>query len=172
MKTAWTLPLILGLIVGTPIGFGLSGTPLTEIEGSPFLREFALADLTAKASPGVEWEILTDTAHDRFPALARSHRVARRIVATATVPGADQARIAQQVQKAAEAALASHGAVVKGVFDTSSGSTTLVEGKPLRSHVEMPRWFYAIGDIHGVADVGCVAVSGRVTLLVSLIEGS
>ncbi|MEE2886089.1 MAG: hypothetical protein VX951_01545 [Planctomycetota bacterium] len=172
MKTAWTLPLILGLIVGTLIGFGLSGTSFTQTEGSPFLREFALADLTAKAGDGVEWEVLTDTTHDRFPALARSHRVARRIVATATMPGADQAKLAHQVQQATEAVLASHGAVVKGVFDTSSGSTTLVEGKPLRSHVEMPRWFYAIGDIHGVADVGCVAVSGRVTLLVSLIEGS
>jgi len=143
-----------------------------QTEGSPFLREFALADLTAKAGHGVEWEVLTDTTHDRFPALARSHRVARRIVATATMPGVDQAKFAQQVQKAAEAALASRGAVIKGVFDTSSSSSTLVEGKPLMSHVEMPRWFYAIGDIHGVADVGCVAVSGRVTLLVSLIEGS
>ncbi len=129
-----------------------------QTEGSPFLREFPLADLTAKAGQGVEWEVLTDTTHDRFPALARSHRVARRIVATAIVPGADQAEFAQQIQKAVEAVLASHGAVVKGVFGTSGGSTTLVKGKPLTSHVEMPRWFYAIGDVHGVADVGCVAV--------------
>lgn len=172
MKTTWFVLALLGLAAIMMIGCTFSISALAETKGSAFLRGLKLADLTGQASAGVKWTIITDMVHERFPDAARSERVARRIVATATMSEANQANFIGQFQSAASAALNSHGAMIKGIFNANQSSTEVVGGASIRSDLQMPRRFYSIGDLHGVADIWCVGVAGRVTVIVSLIEGS
>jgi hypothetical protein len=171
MKTNWTLSLLLGLALGLTLGIAVSPwiRHPAEFKGTGLLREFSFATLAAKAGP-TNWQIVEDRIYKPFPGLARSPGVARRIVARGELSDADLARFISQFQPAATAVLETGNARNTGHFDLSQDSAQVVDGKPTSRHLNLPRRYYAIGNIHGVADIGYIAESGRVTVIVSLME--
>ncbi len=103
--------------------------------------------------------------------MADFKRIARRIVARAEMSEADLGRFTTQFQQAVTEALEAHSVRNTGQFDLVRDSTRVIDGTPIHSRIDWPRRYYALGDIHGVADIGYVAESGQVTVFVSLIEG-
>jgi hypothetical protein len=173
MKTRFRiLPTLGGLIVGLMAGMAL-GTFIAKAgkpDGSAFLRNVRFDDLTAKAGHP-NWEIVEDKTYDRLPPLSRRPRISRRIVAQTSLAASGQSRLIELLQQGMSEALATHGAVIRGEVSLSRSQSEIIEGRQVLTHLEMPRLYYAIGDIHGVADVWFLADSGRVTAIVSLIEG-
>ncbi len=172
MKRNWIWPLLIGLALGVTLGvvLGERSSRSAVPEGSPLLREFSFAALTAKAGH-TNWQVLEDRTYKPFPALSRSKRIARRVIARADMSDVELDRFTTQFQQAATATLDACGALNKAQFDLVQDATRVVDGSPIRSRLDLPRRYYAIGDIHGVADLGYIAESGRVTVIVSLIEG-
>ena len=172
MKRKWIGPLIIGLVLGISLGVVFSpwvNRPRMP-EGSAFFREFSFTEFAA----GIEqtnWQVLEDRIYESFPSLARSQRIARRIVAHADLSESELGRFTSQFQQAAAASLSKHGAIIKGQFDLESYTTQIGDASASHSLIDLPRRYYAIGEIHGVADIWYVAESGRVTVMVSLIEG-
>jgi hypothetical protein len=164
--------LVVGLVVGLAIGAALFGgfKDAAGPKGTPFLRELSFAAVAARAGQA-NWDVIEDRVYDPLPALGRSKRIARRIVAHAVLPDADPGTFARRFQQAMEEALASHGAVLKGEFDASRSSARLVNGSPVPLVLELPRRYYALGSVHGVADAWCIGASGEMTVIISLIEG-
>jgi hypothetical protein len=164
--------LFLGLLLGVALGFAISawvnrpGRP----KSSALLREFSVTAVTASVGHP-NWQVLEDRTYAPFPALARSPRIARRMVARAELSEAEFEKFTAEFQPAATAALAHYGAVNKAQFDLTQDSTRVIDGSPVHSRVDLPRRYYAIGAIHGVADIGYIAESGRVTVMISLVEG-
>ena len=165
-------PTLLGLVVGLAGGFAFWGhfRSTAEPKGTTALREFSFTDVAAKAGQA-DWQIIEDKVYDAFPPLSRFKRIARRIVAQATISDTAQAGFVAQFQQATVTALTLHGAIIKGQFDASRSSAQVLGGSNMLTQLELPRRYYTIGDVHGVADVWCIAESGRVTVIVSLIEG-
>jgi hypothetical protein len=83
--------------------------------------------------------------------------------------GAGQDFVAR-FQKAVKDALSEHGAVVKGEISLHKNRTEVKEGLNVSTLLDLPRTYYSIEDIHGVADIWCIADSGGITVIVSLIE--
>jgi hypothetical protein len=158
-------------LLGGAVGVAVSSHWYLSAEstGTEFLRGFSFPAVAAKAGDA-EWAIIEDRFYEPFPALGRSKGIARRIVARAIMPDADQQEFVAQFQLAAATALTSYGAIIKGQFDASQSSAHAGNGSPGRSLLDLPRRYYAIGDIHGVADVWCIAESGHVTVIISLME--
>lgn len=166
----WTLLVSLVLCVGVASSlWGLSGCTRPQ-HGTTFLRGFSLTEVASKAGES-EWHILEDRMYEPFPAMARSKRIARRLVAQSRLPNAELERFVSQFQKAASAVLDGHGARTTGKFELTDGTITVTNSLPARSLLDLPRRYYAIGDVHGVADIWCLGESDRVTVIVSLIEG-
>ena len=165
-------PALLGLVVGLTGGFVIWGhfTDSAQSKGTAALREFSFPEVSARSGKA-DWQVIEDKIYDAFPPLSRSKRIARRIVAETTVSDTAQAGFIARFQQAAETSLTLHGAVIKGQFDASRSSAQVLRGNNILRQVELPRRYYAIGDVYGVADVWCVAESGRLTFIVSLIEG-
>ena len=163
---------ILGLLLGGALGFSVSvrfsrqGAP----KGTTLLRGFSLAGISATTGQ-TNWQVVEDRIYEPFPARARSQRIARRIVARGDVSESELSRFSTQFQQAASAALVAYGAVNTGQFDLVQGATRPVDGSPVSFRLDMPRRYYSLGEIHGVADIGYVAEAGHVTVIVSLIEG-
>jgi hypothetical protein len=172
MKTTWTWSLLFGLAVGLTLGVVVSPwiRRPPALKGTGLLREFSFARIASEAG-STNWQVIEDRTYEPIPALARSPGIARRIVARAELSDAELARFVAQFQSAASAALAAQGVRNTGQFDLTQDSTQVIEGKPIQHRLDLPRRYYAIGDVHGVADIGYVAESGRVTVIVSLIEG-
>lgn len=172
MKNTLVWPLFVGLVLGVALGFILStqfsgsGAP----KGTALLREFSFAAVAAKAGY-TNWHVLEDRTYEPFPSLARSKRVARRIIAQAVMSDAELGRFTTQFQEAAKAALSAFNAVNKAHFDLVRDATKMINGSPVHSRLDLPRRYYAVGNIHGVADIGYVEEAGNVTVIVSLIEG-
>jgi hypothetical protein len=137
---------------------------------SALLREFPFTAIAARAGQ-TNWHILEGRTYEPFPALARSRRIARRMVARTELSEAELERFTTQFQQAATAALGNCGAVIKAQFDMVQDLTRVIERSPMHSRVDLTRRYYAIGGIHGVADIWYVAEGGSVTVIVSLIEG-
>jgi hypothetical protein len=172
MKRNWFWFLLFGLVLGFALGVASSARfsrPAVP-KGTALLRDFSLAAVAAKAGQ-TNWQVIEDRIYEPFPALARSKRIARRIIARANVADGAFDLFTTQFQQAASAALVAHGALNEAQFDQVQDSTRVVDGSPIRSRLDLPRRYYGIGDIHGVADIWYVAESGRVTVIVSLIEG-
>ncbi|MHC1765199.1 MAG: hypothetical protein AB9869_13010 [Verrucomicrobiia bacterium] len=166
----WTLLASLVLCVGVASSlWALSGCTRPP-QGTAFLRGFSLTEVASKAGES-EWHILEDRVYEPFPAMARSKRIARRVVAQSRLPNAELGRFVSEFQKAASATLDAHGARPTGKFELTEDTTTVIDSLPVRSRLDLPRRYYAIGDVHGVADIWCLAESDRVTVIVSLIEG-
>lgn len=172
MKRNWIWSLLLGLLLGLALGFVFSewANRPSMPKSSALLREFSVTAVAAGVGH-TNWQVLENRTYEPFPALARSPRIARRIVARAELSEAELGRFTAQFQRAATTALDNYGAVIKGQFDVAQDSTRVIDGAPVHSRVDLPRRYYAIGDIHGVADVWYIAESGRVTVMVSLVEG-
>jgi hypothetical protein len=172
MKPNWIWWLLFGFVLGVASGFFFSArlNRAAMPKGTSLLREFSLITVLAKAGQ-TNWQIIEDRTYEPFPALARSKRIARRIVARAELSDAELDWFTTGFQQAASEALVSYNARNTAQFDLVQGSERVVEGSPIRSRVDLPRRYYAIGDIHGVADIWYIAESGRVTLMASFIEG-
>lgn len=172
MKFHWIWPLVLGLILGAGLGFALSLRPSrAEMpKGSTLLHEFSFATIAAKLGT-TNWHVVEDKIYEPFPTLARAKRIARRIVARTEMSDGQLGLFATQFQQAVSAALVRYEALNAAQFDLIEDATRAIEGVPIRSRIDLPRRYYAIGDTHGVADVWYVAESGRVTLIASFIEG-
>ncbi len=74
-----------------------------------------------------------------------------------------------QLIKAVFARAAAYGAIIRGTETVSHAN--LRPQASARSQISFERQYYSIGQIQGVADVGCFAESGGVTVIVQLIEG-
>ena len=172
MKLTSIWLLLLGLLLGGILGFFISGrySRLGAPKGTALLRGFSLAAVAAKAGQ-TNWQVIEDRIHESFPSLARSQRIARRIVARADMPDSELSQFSTQFQQAASAALVAYGALNTGQFDLVQGSTRITNGSPAWFRLELPRRYHSLGDIHGVADIGYVVEAGHVTVIVSLIEG-
>jgi hypothetical protein len=163
---------LVGLVIGVAVGFALSARfdrPALP-KSSALLREFSFVAVAAQLGQA-NWQVLEDRTYEPFPAQARSQRIARRIVARADLADAELEKFTTQFQDTATKAMETYGAVNKAQFDMAQGSARVINGSPVRSRMDLPRRYYAIGDIHGVADLWYIAESGRVTVIVSLIEG-
>lgn len=163
---------MLGLLIGVVVALVLFEWLERSVQpkGTALLRGFSFADVATNAG-GTDWEVLEDKVYEPFPSLGRATRIARRMVAHATLPGEEQEKFAKRFRLAVSEALASHDAVIKGQFDLNRSSAHVVNGSPVQSLVDLPRFYYAIGDIHGVADAWCIGEGGGLTVIVSLIEG-
>ena len=173
MKTNWIWSLLVGLTLGLTVGVVVSPWIVRQpaAKGSKLLREFSLTSMLAEAG-STNWQVMEDRTYEPFPALARYRGIARRIVARAELTDAEWAQFTMKIQAAVSAALEAQGARTTGQFELRHSSIQVTDGKPIRYDVDLPRRVYAIGDdVHGVADIGYVAESGRVTVIVSLIEG-
>jgi hypothetical protein len=172
MKYIWVGSAVVGIAAGVALGFAISARlhHLPQPTGSALLREFSLPAISAKTTC-TNWHILEDRIYEQFPPLARSRRIARRIVARTEMPVNDVDGFSTSLQQAIRRIFDAQGAMNKGFYDLTQSGSKYVEGVHLHSRVHLPRWFYAIGETHGVADFWYVAESGRVTLMVSFIEG-
>ena len=172
MKRNSILLFLLGLVVGgtlcsfIAVRLSQPGAP----KGSALLRGFSLAEIAAPAGQ-TNWQILEDRTYQPFPGLAHSQRIARRIVARAEMPDSKLSHFATQFQQAVSAALVAAGARNTGQFDLVQASSQVVDGAPVQFRLDLPRRFYSLGDVHGVADVWYVVEGGHVTVIVSLVEG-
>ncbi len=162
---------LLSLVLGLAGGFVIRGQLRdgNVSPGSAVLREFSFTDVSAKAG-SVGWQVIEDKTYDPFLPLSRSKQIARRIVAQANVPDSEQAGLMNRLQQASEAALESRGAVIKGQSDANQSSSEMEGNDKTLRQLDLPRRYYAVNDVHGVADVWCIAESGKLTCIVSLIE--
>jgi hypothetical protein len=164
--------LFVGLVLGGTLGLFLSwrlNQPATP-RGSALLRGFSLATVAATTGQ-TNWQVIEDRIYEPFPARARFQRIARRIVARADLPASELSRFATQFQQAASAALIAAGALNTGQFDLVKGSSQVVDGSLVEVRLDLPRRYYSLGNVHGVADIWYVVEGGHVTLIVSLVEG-
>ena len=159
------------VLVFAAIGFFSGGqfSLRRSVLGTPVLHDLSLAELTANLGVS-EWNIIEDKVYDTLPSLSRSPRIARRIIAQTTLPDSEQSEFTRRFPLACEEWISSHDAIIKGEYGANDNRIDVAEGQRLTS-VDLPRRYYAIDDIHGVADFGCIADSGRVTLIISIIEG-
>lgn len=164
----WILVTIFGLMFSATGGCERKGT--SEIRaGSEFLRSLRFADLAAEAGEST-WETLEDTIYEKLPPLGRRQQVGRRIVAQVSSSSSEQQDLVARFQQAVKDALREHGAMVKGEISLHKNRTEVKEGVNVSTLLDLPRLYYSIEDIHGLADIWCIADSGRLTVIVSLIE--
>lgn len=172
MKTNWTWSLLVALTLGLTAGVVVSPWIVRPpaAKGSKLLREFSLTSMLAEAG-STNWEVMEDRTYKPFPPLARYRGIARRIVVRAELSDAELAQFTMKFQPAASATLEAQGARITGQLNLFHDSLQVIDGKPIRHSLDLPRRYYALGDVHGVADIGYIAESGSVTVIVSLIEG-
>ncbi len=172
MKRNFPVLLLLAVVIGATIGFFLRGQIAIgrKVTGTAILRDLSFTEFIATAG-SYEWHVIEDRVYDAFPPLSRSPRMARRIVAQSTLPVSEQDSFAKHFQAASEEWITSHGAEVKGASNASRNSTYGVGDGQISTLVDLPRRFYAKDNVHGAADFGCVVDSGRVTVIISIIEG-
>jgi len=60
--------------------------------------------------------------------------------------------------------------MIKGQQDANYVAEAVTDGE-VRALIDLPRRYYAIGDVNGVADFGCLAHQGMVAIIISIIEG-
>src|SRR5215472_13314721 len=97
MKRASIGLLLLGLLLGGILGSLISerlSRPATP-KGTALLRSFSLAAVAAKAGQ-TNWQVIEDRIYDPFPPLARSQRIARRMVARANIRESELSLFATQ----------------------------------------------------------------------------
>lgn len=172
MKPNWIGIAAGALLAGLAAGFGTatlaarSGAPAS----SALLREFSFAAFARQAAY-TNWSVLEDRLYEPFPSLGRSQRVARRIVAQAEMSENELGRFSVQLQQALRSTFSAHHAINKGQYNLGRDSWRNADGASAHHRLDLPRHYYAIGDIHGVLDCWQVANAGQVTLILSFIEG-
>jgi hypothetical protein len=164
--------LVIGLLAGIGAGFVLSAWARhpAAVKGTAFLREFSFPGIAAQAGPA-NWRVMEDRIYEPFPSLARAPRIGRRIVAQAEMADGDFGLFTTKFDQAVREAFDKHQALNQAFFDLVHDSSRNVDNRPIRSRLHLPRRYYAIGDTHGVADIGYVSEAGRVTVIITLMEG-
>ncbi len=172
MKRAWVWVFVAGLLFGGALGFWMSPKlcRVAAPTGTAFLRGFTLPPVPGRTGQ-TNWLVLEDRVYEPFPSLARAKRVARRIVAQTEMSDEEVGLFATRFPQVVRETLDTHQARNEAQFELTRDATRVVDGAPVRSRVDFPRRYYALGDVHGVADCWYVSESGRVTVMVSLIEG-
>ena len=162
-----TIPIIVACLVGILVGrFWVTSR---QSPGSAVLRDFSFEAVVAKAEP-IEWHVLEDRVYQPFPPLARPARIARRIVAQATIPPDRVDDFTRRFQDATDAALAALGGTTKGEVDLGQSRGQFLDGASVDSRLDLPRRFYAIGGQHGVADSWLIARGTDVTIVITFTE--
>jgi len=171
MKRQWSWGLLLGTLIGTAAGYGLSSWVFSmhPANGSSLLHNFSFQGVARKAGHPA-WEFIEDKTYSPFPPLGRPKRISRRIVARASMSEKELETFASHFQTAVEEALNSYGAHLTGEHDRSRSVVGVAPGGAVRSEFQLPRWYYRAGDTHGVADAWLIGQSGEVTVIVSLTE--
>ena len=171
MKPSSVVKLLVAVVVSAVIIFFSRGnfSISQKVAGTAVLHDLSLTELTANLGTS-EWNVIEDRVYEAFPSLSRSPRIARRIVAQATLPDSDQSEFVSRFHNAGEEWIESQGAVIKGEYEANQ-THIQVAGGQFHTSVDLPRRYYALDDINGVADFGCIADSRRVTLILSIIEG-
>ena len=172
MKHAWVWTLLLGMLLGAALGYGLVLWALAPppARGSVVLQNFALEQVGDPAGHPA-WDIVEDRVYSPFPPLGRPERIARRIVAQSTMADEQAEAFARQFGRAVAEALARLGARQTGeVGCDRTTSRPAGGGRPARSELHLPRYYYRVGDTHGVADAWVIAEGGEVTLIICLSE--
>jgi len=162
-----TIPIIIACLVGILVGrFWVTSH---QSSGSAVLRGFSFQAVVAKAEP-TESHVLEDRVYQPFPPLARPARIARRIVAQATIPVDQVDAFTRRFQDATDAALAALGGTMKGEVDLSQSRGQFLDGASVDSRLDFPRRFYAIGGQHGVADIWLITRGTDVTIVITFTE--
>ena len=172
MKYNWIWCLLIGLLLGTGLGTLLQArfNRASPPKGTALFRDFSVPAIAAKVGQ-TNWQVIEDRIYEPFPTFARAKRIARRIVLRTDMREGELSAFATQFQQTTSKYLTSYGARNVAQFDVVQDSTKPIDGVPVRSRLDLPRRYYTIGDVHGVADVWYVAESGHVTVIASLIEG-
>src|SRR5512140_199914 len=128
MKTRWIWFVAAGLVVGGAAGFATSARlhRLPQPVGSPLLHRLSLPEIGARAAC-TNWEVLEDRVYERFPALARSPRIARRVVARAEMSEDQLGRFVPLLQAEIRRMFDEHGAINEAFFDVTKDQTKLVD---------------------------------------------
>lgn len=171
MKRYLPVLILLAVTIGATVGYFLRGQMASGQKslGTAILRELSFDEFIASFHSS-EWELVEDRVYDTFPPLSRNPAIARRIVAQSTLPITEQDSFARNFQTTADKWLTSHGAVIKGQDNASRNSTKAGADGQVNTLVDLPRRFYSVDNIHGVADFGCIVDSGRVTVIISISE--
>ncbi len=164
--------LIIALLIGVGAGvlYSSRANRSVAVKGTAFLREFSFSDLAAQSGQ-TNWNVLEDRLYEPFPSQAHFPRIGRRIVAQAEITDIEFGWFTTKFHQAAQNALDKHQARNEALFDLVRDATRNVDHKPVRSRFHLPRRYYAIGETHGVADIGYVSEDGRVTVIITLMEG-
>jgi hypothetical protein len=168
----WLLFLLLGLILGATIGFGLSLRMMYPAPGTGtvLLHKFSFQDVAEKAGHPA-WEILEDKTYFPFPPLARAKRTARRIVARSTMSDEQLQTFARQFKTLIKQEVTRFGANQTGEVGFSQSATRSIDGqKSVRSELQMPRLYYVFEGTHGVADMWLIAEGDQATVVICFTE--
>jgi hypothetical protein len=160
------------VLLGATLGYGLSLWALTPppARGSAVLQNFSLEEVAEKAGHPA-WDVIEDKVYSPSPPLGRPGRVARRVVAQATMSDEQAEELARQFGRATMEALARLGGQQTGEVSLNrSTSRPGAGGRPARSELHLPRYYYRVGGTHGVADAWLIAEGGEVTVIVCLTE--
>jgi hypothetical protein len=172
MQRSSVAAFVAGAVLGGAAGLGLSLWALTtgSTGGSGFLHDFSFQEAAPQAGHS-DWELVEDKTYSPFPPLGKPAGVARRIVAQASMAGEKVEPFARQFDGAMAKALARSGAQQTGEVRCDRSRTRPVEGGgPARSVLQLPRYYYRIGPLHGVVDPWLIAQGGEVTLIVCIAE--
>ena len=167
MKRSWIWALILGLMLGTAAGLGLSCWVFAppSAEASALLRNFSFQEVAEKAEHS-KWEILDDkiTIYSPVPFLGGPQRIERRIVARAALSNAELVAFALQFDTVVEEGLRSAGAQPYQPGPAGSVSSSL-QWQPARFYY---RTGYRLGDADGVLVVSLKVPAGEAPAIVRL----
>lgn len=172
MKKVSIWIVLIGFALGIGIGYFLHDRSPRRASGggSEILSGLSYSEFIARTG-SFDWTVIKDEIDERFPPLSRNPRVARWIVAETSIEASEQSAFVSSFQSAAEDWIHSRGGMIKGHSSVNRAMTETGENGAEHRQVSLPRRYYAIDDVHGVADFWCLADSGRVTVMISLIEG-
>jgi len=172
MKLIWLLFLLLGLILGATIGFGLSLWMLypTPGTGTVLLHKFSFQDMAQNAGQPA-WEILEDKTYFPFPPQARAKRTARRIVARSSMSDEQLQAFARQFNDLMKQEMTRFGAGQTGQVNCNLiASRAAGDHKSVRTELHLPRLYYALEGTQGVADAWLIAEGDQATVIICFTE--
>jgi hypothetical protein len=173
MKQNVIVAAVAGVVVGILFGFLLRGqiSARGTTQGTGVMQNFNFNQFITTAGSS-EWEIVEDKIYDRLPPLSSTARIARRIVAQSTMLDFEQNDFAERFQNAAEQWITSCGGTIKGQQEANRATAEAAAQGAVYNLISAPRRYYSLDDVHGVADFWIIANSGKVTVIISFLEGS
>ncbi len=167
MRRPWLWAFLLGVTLGAGGGVGLSWWALSTppARGSALLNNFSFQELTQQAGHPA-WEVVEDKTYSPLPPLGRPKRIQRRIVAHATLSDEQLAAFVGNLDGAIESVLQQFAAHQTGEHQRFLGQVD----SSGRSELQLPRYYYVIGQTQGVLDPWLIAHHGRAIVIVCITE--